>query len=110
MKKLIVLGAVASILVLGSNQTASANNAKKNQGDDYRAFKKIVRVLDAVVNDHGRSRGGTKIVFKTRYYPKKTCHFREPRKICYMTPKGHGFYRQKKSHWKHAKQQRFGRR
>lgn len=103
MNKLIVLSALTSILVIGSYQPAWATG-KDHANKDYRVFKKVVRVLDAVVNDG--QRGGTRVIVKTAPY--RSYHYHGPRRICYVS---HGYPpRYARAKWGHPKHYRFYRR
>ncbi|MCK5012952.1 MAG: hypothetical protein KAS66_03965 [Candidatus Omnitrophica bacterium] len=88
MRKLIILTAVTSVLLLSTQQQAWAGNKTHRDNDDYRAFKKIVRVLNAVINDGHRRRGN--YVYVETYYPRRrVCYYRGHRKVCNLRRHGH---------------------
>ncbi|MBN1870409.1 MAG: hypothetical protein JW847_07545 [Candidatus Omnitrophica bacterium] len=80
MKKLIILTAATSILLLAGGQQVWASDKGRNDNDDYRAFKKIVRVMDVLIND-GHHRGKTHVIVKTCHPPKGVCYRRGPRRL-----------------------------
>ena len=82
MKKLIVLTAATSILlVAGGQQQAWAGNKSHNDNDDYRTFRKVVRVLDGLIND-GHHKRRNHVYVRTYHRPKKVCYIRGHRKVC----------------------------
>ena len=81
MKKLIVLTAVTSILLIGGSQQAWAGNKAKHGNDDYRTVKKVVRVLDVLVNDHHR-KGGRRVYVRTCRQPERICYYKGRRIAC----------------------------
>jgi len=86
MKKMLIVGAIlAGVTLIGPN--AWADTEKTVSQEDYRVFRKVVRILDDVLNyDYRR---GTKVVVYKNHY--------RPRKVCY-TPRHHhrgrGHYKQ----------------
>jgi hypothetical protein len=108
MRKLIILTAVTSVLLVSGQQQAWAGNKNHHNNDDYRAFKKIVRVLDAVINDGHRRKGN--YVYVETYYPRrKACYRRGHRKICQLGRRGRGGYKNDHHYKEYSKKGRHGR-
>ncbi len=99
MKKLIILSMATSVFVLGvGSQEAWAGHRRHRDSDDYRTFKKIVRILDAVVNNGHRRRRGATVVIKTDHYPRRIHGKRRYAKTHYRKHHGHRGHRGRRWH------------
>ena len=77
MKKLIV--GVLGLVLLCSGRQAYAGSGNYHS-DDSVTFKKIIHVLDDIINDDYR-RSERVVVYKRRYHPKKVRFYRKWRKV-----------------------------
>ncbi|MCK5178368.1 MAG: hypothetical protein KAR32_02480 [Candidatus Omnitrophica bacterium] len=90
MRKLVIISAVTMILLVGGQQAWAGNKARQTD-DDYRTFRKIIHVLDGLINDDYRK--GRNYVYVRRYYrPKRVCYFKGPHKVCYLKWRGYHRY------------------
>ena len=105
MKKIIVLTAVTTILLVGGQQNAWAGNKARQDNGDYRTFKKIVRVLDALVNDD-HHKGRRKVQVRKYSFPRRVCYYRGPFEVCRFEKPGPRAYGHKTQHKKYSKKDR----
>ena len=103
MKKLVIISAVTMILLVGGQQAWAGNKARQTD-DDYRTFRKIIHVLDGLINDDYRK--GRNHVYVRRYYrPRKVCYFKGPHKVCYLKRHGYQRYGHERHYKKYSKRQ-----
>ena len=103
MRRLIVLTAVISILLVGGGQQqAWAGNKTRQTDDDYRAFKKIVHILDDLINDDYRRRRNH--VRVRRYsFPRRVCYYKGPYEVCHFDRYGYHRHGHKPRYKKYLK-------
>lgn len=102
MKKIIILTAITSILLVGGQQQAWAGNKSHQKDDDYRAFRKIVRILDTLINDDHR-RGKKHVTVKKYSFPRRICYYKGPFEVCRFDRPGNRRYGYKQYHKKFSK-------
>ena len=99
MRKLIILTAVTSILLVGAQQQAWAGNRTHRDNDDYRTFRKIVHILDDLINDDHR-RGKNHVRVRRYSFPRRrVCYYRGPYEVCRFEQRGN-HQRGNKNHYK----------
>ena len=101
MRKLIIISAVTAILLAGGQQ-AWAGNRAHGDNKDYRTFKKVVSILDVLVND-GHHRGKNRFYVRTYYHPKKVCYRRGRHKVCTLKHRGYRRYGHGRNYKKYSK-------
>jgi hypothetical protein len=99
MRKSIIVTAVMAVLVLGAGSKAWARGYDHDESDEYQVFRKIVRVLNAAVNDDDHHRRGGTIVIVETTHSRRAWDFYNPHRICYR-----GCYH-KNNNWGHSKKQ-----
>jgi len=97
MKKLIILG-VFGLVFLCPGRQAFADDWHYRRNDDVDAFRKVIHVLDAIVNnDHRRPQ--RVVVYRDRHHPRKTCFYKRHHKFCKSNWRGHRKYGRGHQHW-----------
>ncbi len=110
MKRIIVLTAVTTTILLGGSQSNAWAGGKTRQDEgDYRAFKKIVRILDTLINDD-HQKGRTQVIVKTYSFPKKkVCYYNGPYEVCQLKKPGFRRHQYQAPFKRHPKEKYYNR-
>src|SRR3989339_266491 len=86
MKKLILASVLMGIVLLCSGQQAQASSVSKK--DDNVTLKKVVHVLDDVINnDYNRTK--KIVVCRKPHITRKVCFYRRHHKVCKIVGRGY---------------------
>ena len=103
MKKIIILTAVTTVLLVGGQQKAWAGKKANHEDDEYRTFRKIVHILDDLINDDYR-RGKPRVYVRRYVFPRRrVCYYKGPYEVCRLNPPKH-YPRGHKRHHKYKHQ------